>query len=133
MQNNIPFKSAKIGCESEPKWLADGYICDFNGRKPSTKITGYKTKVAFTSLRKMASECRRLNKLGKTGFSYNNLGCHELKYNGVKTYIQSTFYSYFIRKYPQCQFYTSAKREHLVAIRVNNKLVGLLMPIMGSY
>jgi hypothetical protein len=123
-----------ITCKEYPTAVADGYMCDFYGKKKDDVLMseGMKCKTLekpiFTSLRNYASSCRRLNVLNRSMVRRRKFICNELVYKEVATYLQNKYFDYFAVKYPNCKFYTR-KMWYPIAVRKDNKLVGLIMPL----
>ena len=125
-----------ITCKEYPTVLADGFICDFYGMKrgEKLKVRGLTCREReaklFKALRVKSSSCRRLNRVYTTPDKRREYLCNELEWRKISTWIDNKYFLYFRDKYPQCQFYTSAKRLYPVAVREHNKLVGVIMPLM---
>ena len=129
-------KQEVITCEDYPTLVSDHYVIDFYGKKDNeelglTPITHVVLpKDIFQKMRTRASSCRRLNEVSakiKLCRGYNYV---ELEYKDAVTCVQSKYCKYFAEKYQGCQFYTSAQLEYPIAIRHNNKLVGMVMPLL---
>jgi hypothetical protein len=124
-----------ITCREYPTAVADGYMCDFYGKKKDDVLMseGMKCrtieKKVFVSLRNSASSCRRLNALNRAMVRRRKYICNELVYKETITYLQTKYYDYFTAKYPNCEFYTR-KKWYPITVRQNNKLIGMIMPLM---
>jgi hypothetical protein len=125
-----------VTCKEYPKIVADHYMCDFSGKKEDDVLMSEgmecmtRPKDLFIGLRVRASSCRRLNDIYHTIRKHYQYEYNELKYKETSTRLQSKYVEYFSEKYPNCQFYTSAKKVYPVAVRLNKKLVGIIMPLI---
>ncbi|GAJ05294.1 unnamed protein product [marine sediment metagenome] len=53
--------------------------------------------------------------------------------DGVPVAMQVKYYKYFRNRYPKCQFYSRGDRGNIIAVKVNNEVVGGCMPmLLGS-
>ena len=125
-----------ITCDKYPNAVFDGFMIDYQAKLHNNLSLTHKLKSRtidagiLRKLRVSESSCRRLNnvksqKKYRKGYDYN-----VLVYEDFCTYIQHKYYEYFLNKYPDCGFYTSAQKEHCVAVRYHGELVGAIMPLL---
>jgi hypothetical protein len=126
-----------ITCDKYPNAVSDGFMIDYQAKLHNNLSLAHKLKsrvIGAETLRKLRvseSSCRRLNKISdiqrrKLGYDYKRLIYNDI----VITTIQSKYMFYFQDKYPDCGFYTSAQKEHCVAVRYHSELVGAIMPLL---
>jgi hypothetical protein len=115
-----------------PTAISDYFMIDFSGKKADEQIelSIQKDSNIIVELRKRVSACRRLNVvsadiLNRRGYIYR-----ELIHKNFYVSIQQKYYDYFIDKYGDCKFYTSARNTTPVAVRKNGKLLGVIMPLV---
>ena len=131
-------------CAEYPTMVCDWFILDFYGKKMGDVLMSEgmqcetKPRKIFNELRIKASSCRRLNSVGnkiktRTGHDGKVYKYNELKYKDMTTLVASKYIKYFIEKYPDCQFYTSAREVSPIVVRQNNKLVGITMPLIFTF
>ena len=129
-----------ITCDKYPNMVSDGYMIDYQAAKHNNlslahKLTSRKVDAEIVrKLRTSESSCRRLNKISdiqcrKLGYDYKRL----IYYADIITTVDSKYVFYFQDKYPDCQFYTSAQKEHCVAVRQGKELVGAIMPLLFPF
>lgn len=123
-----------ITCDGYPTFVSDWFMVDFNGKKAEEKIemSIHKDKNLFTTLRQKASSCRRLNIVSRDILERRGYTCRELIHKNISVSIQQKYYDYFIDKYGDCKFYTSARQITPIAVRKSGKLLGIIMPLIWS-
>ncbi|GAI14776.1 unnamed protein product [marine sediment metagenome] len=132
---SFPIQGATIyAFQDRPYTFSDGFILDLSVREGDKERLMAKAIKAspFSNLSGVITDAEKSPMLlSEPEFIYDSNYPAYIVFtpNGEPIAIQVKYYRYFRNRYPGCQFYSKGDKIGIIAIKVDNKVVGTSMPM----